>query len=163
MTQEMPTFMATTYGDPSVFSKRVSSGGQQNYWGGAPNEDMIRRFVEQAQEHKRPRSTFPSLADHETAEKEDEPMSDRRLVRVLVVDPHEDVPTDSALLYDSKEVFTDKTDQELYFDVPMAKLLKEHNEKRTKVVDKSVKDRTEHLEPARIRDLKLLVITLAEF
>lgn len=90
-------------------------------------------------------------------------MSERRLVRVVMVDPNDDVPTEGALLYDSKEVFTDKTDQELYFDIPVADLLKAHNDKRTKIVNKAIKERTEYLEPARIRDLKMLVITLAKF
>lgn len=93
----------------------------------------------------------------------EDPMSERRLVRVVMVDPNDDVPTEIALLYDSKEVFTDKTDQELYFDIPVADLLESHNDKRTKIVDKKVKERTEYLEPARIRDLKMLVITLAKF
>ena len=101
---------------------------------------------------------IPAAAQQETV------VSDkRRLVRVVVVDPHDDVPVEIALLYDSKEVFTDKTDQELYFDVPIAQILKDHNEKRAKIVNKAVKDRTEYLEPARIRDLKMLVISLATF
>ncbi len=90
-------------------------------------------------------------------------MSERRLVRVLVVDTDENIPTSDALLHDSKEVFTDKTDQELYFDVPIQELLKAHNEKRVKILDKEVKERKEYLEPARIRDLNMLVITIAEF
>jgi len=79
----------------------------------------------------------------------------------MITDPCEDVPTDNALLYDSNEVFTDKTDQELFF-VPIADLLKAHNVERVKIVDKEVKDREEFLDPARIRDLKMLVLTLAE-
>jgi len=34
---------------------------------------------------------------------------------------------------------------------------------RTKVINKKVKDRTEYLEPARIRDLKMIVTALASF
>jgi len=90
-------------------------------------------------------------------------MSERRLVRVVMVDPHDDVPVETALLYDSKEQFTDKTDQELFFDMPVAELLRVHNEKRVKIVDKAVKERTQYLDPARIRDLKMLVVTLAKF
>lgn len=98
-----------------------------------------------------------------TTSTEDTEMTDRRLVRVLVVDTEENLPVEDALLYDSKEIFTDKTDQELYFDVPMQELLKAHNDKRIKVLDKSVKERKEYLEPARIRDLDMVVIAIAEF
>ena len=90
-------------------------------------------------------------------------MSDRRLVRVVIMDPDKNVPTDKALLYDSDQLFTDKTDEELYFDVDMKTLLANHNEERAKLVDKSVKERTEYLEPARIRDLNMVVVELATF
>lgn len=86
----------------------------------------------------------------------------RRLVRVLIADPCEDVPTESALLYDSKEIFTDKTDQELFFDVSIGKLLKKHNEKRITCRDSEYTDGEVNLEPARIRDLKMVVLTLAD-
>jgi hypothetical protein len=49
------------------------------------------------------------------------------------------------------------------FEVDVRGLLEAHNEKRVKLVNKSIKDRTEHLEPARVRDLKMTVVTVAQF
>lgn len=90
-------------------------------------------------------------------------MSDKRMVRVLIVDPDEDVPVEKSVLHDGKEQLTDLTDQELFFEVDLKEALTKHNEYRQTIVDKTVKDRTEHLEAIRIRDLKMLVVTLAEF
>ena len=90
-------------------------------------------------------------------------MATKRLVRVIVVDAHEYVKAEDAILYRSDETFTDKTDQELFFDIPITKLLDDHNERRVKVRNKKVKEREEFLEPARIRDLDMVVLTIAEF
>jgi len=90
-------------------------------------------------------------------------MSDKRMVRVLIVDPDDQVPVDKSVLHDSKEILTDLTDEELFFEVDLKAALEKHNEYRKTLIDKDVKERTEHLEAARIRDLKMLVVTLAEF
>ena len=90
-------------------------------------------------------------------------MATKRLVRVIVVDAHEYVKAEDAILYRSDETFTDKTDQELFFDIPITKLLDDHNTSRVKVRNKKVKEREEFLEPARIRDLDMVVLTIAEF
>ena len=95
--------------------------------------------------------------------KEKPKMATKRLVRVIVVDAHEYVKAEDAILYRSDETFTDKTDQELFFDIPITKLLDDHNERRVKVRNKKVKEREEFLEPARIRDLDMVVLTIAEF
>lgn len=87
----------------------------------------------------------------------------RRVVRVLVVDPNENVPLGDCLLFRSEEKLTDLTDQELFFEIGIQNMLDAHNEKRKKIIDKNVKDRTEYLGAARIRDLKMLVVTLAQF
>lgn len=49
------------------------------------------------------------------------------------------------------------------FEVDIKSLLDTHNAVRTKAVDKKVKDRTEYLEPAKIRELKMVVVTIAQF
>ena len=54
-------------------------------------------------------------------------------------------------------------DQELFFEIDINSILKAHNEKRIKIVNKDIKDRTEYLEPARIRDLTMTVVTVASF
>lgn len=96
--------------------------------------------------------------------KEEEPMANqRRLVQVFIADPDDNVPLADALIYRGEPVFTDLTDQELFFDIDLKGALDAHNAKRTKMVNKKVKERTEHLEPARIRDLKMTVVNIATF
>lgn len=87
----------------------------------------------------------------------------RRLVQVYIVDPHDSVPLADCMLYKGDEKITDSNDQELFFDIDLKSILEAHNAKRTKLVNKAIKDRTEHLEPVRIRDLKMNVVTIAQF
>lgn len=91
------------------------------------------------------------------------PMPSRRLVKVLVIDPDENVPLESALLYRGEEKFTDLTDQELFFELDIQAILKAHNAKRVTIRNKAVKEREELLEPARVRDLRMTVVNVATF
>lgn len=85
----------------------------------------------------------------------------RRIVQVFIADSNENVPLADCVLYTGEQKLTDATDQELFFELDIKSILDKHNEKRTKVVDKKVKDRTEYLEPAKVRDLKMVVVTVA--
>lgn len=85
----------------------------------------------------------------------------RRVVQVFIADPNENVPLENCLLYEGEVHVTDLTDQELFFELDIKDLLIDHNIKRITFVDKKVKDRTEHLEPAKVRDLKMVVVTVA--
>lgn len=97
-------------------------------------------------------------------DKEEKPVSDRRLVKVIIVDPDENVKLEDAMLYNSNEQFTDLTDQELFFEIDIKALLAAHNDKRMMTVDKDKsKDETVYLEPIRIRDLKMVVLNIAKF
>ena len=87
----------------------------------------------------------------------------RRYVQVFICDPNENVPLETCLLYKGEPKLTDLTDQELFFEIDIKSVLEKHNEKRVGYVDKSVKERTDHLDPARIRDLKMTVVTIAGF
>lgn len=87
----------------------------------------------------------------------------RRVVQVFIADPSEKVPLEQALLYQGEVKMTDLTDQELFFEIDIKTILTAYNEKRVKIVDKEVKDRTEYLEPVKIRDLKMVVVTVAGF
>lgn len=102
---------------------------------------------------------------HQPNIKEPLPMTTpkRRLVKVVIVDPNENIPLDQCVLYSGDEKVTDATDQELFFEIDIKDMLAKHNERRVKLVDKKVKERTEHLEPAKIRDLKMVVVNIAEF
>lgn len=90
-------------------------------------------------------------------------MPTRRLVQVFIADPDERVPLEQSMIYSGEQKLTDLTDQELFFEVGIKSLLGLHNAKRTQIIDKSVKDRSEYLEPAKIRDLKMVVTTIAQF
>lgn len=87
----------------------------------------------------------------------------RRLVQVLIADPNENVPLEDCLLYKGDPKLTDATDTELYFELDVKSMLDAHNKKRVEFIDKKVKERTEKLEPARVRDLKMVVVTIAQF
>ena len=95
--------------------------------------------------------------------KEPEMSVTRRLVQVIIVDPNDNIPLDQCLLYHGEPKLTDATDQELFYEIEIKDLLSKHNEKRVNIVDKKVKERTELLEPAKIRDLKMVVVTIASF
>ena len=89
-------------------------------------------------------------------------MTGRRLVQVFVADPDEMVPLENCLLYTGEMKITDSTDQELFYEIDVKAMLDKHNAFRKTIVDKDVKDRTEYLEPVKIRDLKMVVVTAAE-
>lgn len=89
--------------------------------------------------------------------------STRRLVQVIIADPNENVPLEDCLIYRGDPKLTDLNDQELFFELDIRDLLAKHNEKRITFIDKKVKERVEKLEPAKIRDLKMVVVTIAGF
>lgn len=87
-----------------------------------------------------------------------------RLVRVIIVDTNKSIPAERRVLHKSEEFFTELSDQELFFEADPVSLLKKHNEYRTTVHDKSSGEKkSKNLEPARIRDLHMAVVTVARF
>jgi hypothetical protein len=95
--------------------------------------------------------------------KKKEPKVTRRLVQVFIADPDDNVPLDRALLYSGSQKFTDATDQELFFEIDIKTILDAYNAERVKLVNKKVKERTEMLEPVKIRDLRMTVVNIATF
>lgn len=91
------------------------------------------------------------------------PTPSRRLVQVFIADPDENVPLEQSLLYTGTQKLTDATDQELFFEIDIKAILEKHNKARIGLVNKNVKERTEYLEPARVRDLRMVVTTIATF
>lgn len=90
----------------------------------------------------------------------------RRIVQVFIADPNENVPLDQSVLFTGSQKLTDLTDSELYFEVPINDLLKKHNEQRVKWTDKEASKRAGKdvfLDPVRIRELKMVVVTIAQF
>ena len=90
----------------------------------------------------------------------------RRVVQVFVCDPNENVPLDKCLLYKGDQKLTDCTDQELYYELNIKDILNTHNADRIKMIDKESTKKVGKdifLEAAKIRDLKMIVVTLAQF
>lgn len=94
------------------------------------------------------------------------PTSARRIIRVYIADKDENIPLEKSILHTGKEELTDLTDQELYFGIPVKSLLDSHNEFRKTVRDKKASERASKdvmLEPIKIRDLVMTVVTIASF
>lgn len=162
--REMPEITKTAYSssssshDPSATSDDRSVMAQ------------FRRFqMEHAQMQDKPMPTHAFLAIKEedclpVEEGEVEDM--RRIVQVFIADTTEDIPLANGLLYQGEPKFTDLTDEELFFEIGMKDLLDKHNEIREKTLDKKAtkkSGRDVHLEPARIRDLRMVVVDIAVF
>lgn len=88
-----------------------------------------------------------------------------RLVRVFLADPNESLPLNKRVLFRGDEEWTELTDQELFFQLPVKELLDTHNTARITFDDKTTKSRAvvEKLEPARVRDLTMTVVTIVQF
>lgn len=123
----------------------------------------------------------PSLEDYEDAnrtaeikipevsEQEEEMAkknSSRRLVKVLIVDPDDRLPLGECVLMNGNEFMTDLSDQELYFEYDVKAMLDKHNKKREGIVDEKwlrEEGKKRNLEPIRIKDLSMSVVTIAQF
>jgi hypothetical protein len=87
-----------------------------------------------------------------------------RLVKVFIVDSNINLPLENRLLFKGDEKITDLTDQELFFEIDINGLLAKHNKIRLETEDKKAnKDKPVYLEAARVRDLKMQVVVLAQF
>jgi hypothetical protein len=97
-------------------------------------------------------------------QKKVEPMA--RIVKVYIADPDAALDLQKRVLHSGEEQLTDLTDQELYYDIAVGDLLKAHNGLRIVTLDKKATAKAGKdifLEPIRIRDLKMIVVTIAEF
>lgn len=98
---------------------------------------------------------------------QEKPMANTtRIIKIFVADADENLPLDKRLIFTGEEKLTDCTDQELFFEVPINELLTKHNDFRKTVSDKKASEkfgREVKLEPVRIRDLKMTVVTIASF
>jgi hypothetical protein len=152
--REMPNIAGSTYASNTVNLAAMGFAGQNQQFGQQAGLDLLYRRAAAAQGNA---TTF--------TQQELTVMSTptTRMVQVFIADPNENIPVESRLIYKGNQKLTDATDQELFFEIDINSLLKQHNEARVKVVDKKVKERTEYLEPAKIRDLKMVVVTVAGF
>jgi hypothetical protein len=146
---ELPNIQACTVGYDScsnneygnIFNRRITA---PNIWDNPPT----------------------TLITGKIKQKEKEIMSSRRLVKVMIVDPNESVPLDKAVLVNEAEKITDLEDDEIFFDMDIKNILEKHNTYRITVIDKELsktKEKDVMLEPIRIKDLKMVVLTIAKF
>lgn len=89
----------------------------------------------------------------------------RRIVQVIIADPNENVPLNKAVMYQGEQILTDLSDQELFFELPVKELLAKHNAERVKMLDKEASRRSGKdilLEPVKVRELKMVVVLVAQ-
>lgn len=155
-TGDMPQITSSLYGS-STNLLTLGESAVDFDWGGiqaAAAEDPVLRRIRQKTITTTDTDTMPNQS------------TTRRLIQVFIADPDPNVPLDRALLYKGELKFTDSTDQELYFEVPIVDLLAKHNAERLKWPDKEASKRAGKdvmLEPARVRDLRMVVVTVASF
>jgi len=145
---ETPTISSMAYTSSSATAADFLGQIQKQ----AQQDNLIRQFIPNAQ----PAHNIKEPAIVSTA----------RIVKVFIADSNDNLPLDKRVLYSGEEKLTDLTDQELFFEVPIADILSKHNETRAKTVDKKQAEkfgRDIFLEPARIRDLKMVVVNVAQF
>lgn len=143
------TVTGTTSGGYAAWDTAVAAAA-------VPNTDLYWGLKRQAR-------TFPVYPVDQEKPNQEENEVTRRLVQVFIADPNENVPLEHSMLYMGEQKLTDATDQELFYEIEIKSILDEHNKKRVKWTDRKVKERVEHLEPARVRDLKMIVVTVASF
>ena len=157
---ELPAMGSTQYGaamsaaTPMAFLNSHNALGMQTLdWNNQINAQRMLASVAMPAAQAQPKKETIEMADATT-----------RLVKVFIVDADQNIPLDKRLIYRGDEVVTDLTDQELFFDIDISGLLKKHNDFRVTVEDKKAnKDKPVTLEAARVRDLKMQVIVLAQF
>lgn len=166
---ELPHITKSTYGSSSALmgANKLLMGAQglvdpeRNFWG---NE--ISRQIDQAAKLEANPQNHRAVAVGAYQPKEKKPMPTARIVRVFIADTNENIPLEKRIIYKSDEKLTDLTDQELFFEANPAALLADHNAFRTTVVDKAMttaRGKEVFLEPARIRDLRMVVVDVAAF
>ncbi len=167
-TGDVPQITSSVYGASTHFYEPTStSAGSGLIWGGqlaaaslAEETEELDKLLRRARQEAR-----QSHQQHQTTD----PMPDkptRRLVQVFIADPDPNVPLKAALLYKGELMFTDATDQELYFEVPLLDLLTKHNTARAGWLDREATKRAGKdifLEPVKIRDLRMVVVNVASF
>lgn len=178
--KETPTITSSQY-ESSAWSPMTmgsvvlgtNTAASSQLWAGFPVEDFavkephdplseLREF--EVRSRRRVEKYTP---DQEQQNMSNTPKKEKRLIQVYIVDPHPDVPLDKSVLYSQPTpTLTDATDQELFFQIDMKQIMHDHNQVRVKVVDKEASNRFNkevYLEPIRIRDLIMNVITIARF
>lgn len=152
MHSEMPQMLASSYASSTTTADLLGAAGlaQRRIPVGNAVNPNVAAMLQQLQPQKEP----VQMANQ------------TRVIRVYVADTDENLEVEKRLLYTGDEKLTDATDQELFYDVPINDLLSKHNEFRKTITDKKQSEkfgRDVKLEPIRIRDLKMTIVTIASF
>lgn len=154
---ETPQITASNYnaniwtGDPVVWGDTATKSARRLFQSDPHFFDQLRQ-IHQLQQPTTPQPVMPNPS--------------RRIVQVFIADPNENVPLAKAVLYTGTQHLTDLTDNELFFEVPIAELLKAFNSERVTWTDKEASKKAGKdifLDPVKIRDLKMVVVTIAQF
>ena len=158
---EMPEFSPTTYGDSVGTYAAVGN-----------DSDAAKRAMESALRFRGLQNSLlhiPNTLENTAAspaQKGKANTMSKRIVKTFIADPHPAVPLEKSLLHEGEAKLTDSTDQELFFEVPIQTILEKHNAYRVTLTDKKASDqagREIKLEPVRVRELRMVIVTLAEF
>lgn len=137
-----------------------------------PRDDLlalarVNANAEYAQATAKAKAKAKANLQHNTEEKDNNVMASLRIVRVFLVDPDERLDVSKRVLHASEEKTTDETDEELFYQLSVPALLTDHNKLRAEQeweedTDDGVK-KHKGLKEARIRDLEMRVVVIAEF
>lgn len=167
MNGDMPTIVDaghahTIYGLSNLASPLSISAGTGLATQFLASNQLLGAAHQTASLHKRRQEVDPVVQAIVKETKKENPVS-RRLVQVFIADPDENVPLEQSMLYSGEQKLTDATDQELFFEIDMKLILEKHNAARVTFINKKVKERVEYLEPVKIRDLRMVVVSVATF
>jgi hypothetical protein len=162
---ELPAITASTYASEALDVNKLLVG-HAGLWQEAARQEAAQQVPFDQAALRRALGQLADQPQPAPVIKQPENKVSARIVKVFIADPTEALPLDKRVIYKGEEKLTDLTDQELFFEVNVGELLKAHNELRAKTVDKKASDKAARevlLEPIRIRDLKMVVVTVASF
>lgn len=170
MSSEMPEITHSNYGsNTSVYTNTTGAGWEITPQVADYEDVMVQDFCapREARPRRMPMQIFSAeQLQHQPPQPQENSMSQRRIVQVFIADPNENVPLEKSVLHKGDQKLTDLNDQELFFEIPIREILEKHNVERVKTLDKDASRKAGKdifLEAARIRDLKMLVVTAATF
>lgn len=153
--QWVPPSSFGDFGDWPLKKERVYKPGDEGF-----KEEMRKFFDNQAKD--KPKEENSMRGDAQMGQTS----SGRRIVKVFIVDNDANVSLEKSILHSGEEKLTDATDQELFYEIGVAELLKSHNAYRVATLNKKATERAGKdvfLEPIKIRDLIMNVVTVAAF
>lgn len=135
----------------AAFANALGLGQYDNQVNGMFNGAALQKQIQNYQEAQKPKKEITVVG--------------RRIVQVIIADSDPKLPMENAILYRGQDEVTDSTDDEIFMELGVKAMLDKHNATRIKVLDKAASKKTEKdvfLEPVRIRDLKMVIVKVAD-